>query len=448
MNGFARGLVAWLAVAAIPARAGESHLEADLPKQSNACASWVSPACRDGLANRLRGYIRLRPRHELADEEGLERSNRFTLRSVAGLAGGPYGTYEGLTWLVEAESVVALRDGLSFDAVSRPNGRTPVRDPEGVELNQVYLDYSPVNGPMGVRMGRQRLIFDDQRFVGNASGRQNEMTMDAVRLDAKIESLGLEVRYAYVDAVRRPFGDRGGRGDRVGSGDRGGSGGRGRASTKDFDSSSHLLQLSYTELPFARVTAFAYLIDLDNAVEQSSETIGARIVGELPLPARRRVRFALTCARQADAGGNPIDYRSLYQRGELTLETRELGAFTLGGERLGAGSGGIGVSTPLGSRKRFNGLADAFLDNGGEQGLRDWFLDWVSAPAAGPSAGATLHWFESDRRSRSIGWEMDARFSWPIADRIRAQLLGAYFSSRDRARASLFRVSMEATVEF
>ena len=40
-----------------------------------------------------------------------------------------------------------------------------VADPDGSDLNQLYLEYAP-DDAVRMRFGRQRILLDDQRFVG------------------------------------------------------------------------------------------------------------------------------------------------------------------------------------------------------------------------------------------------------------------------------------------
>ena len=53
-----------------------------------------------------------------------------------------------------------------------------VNDPQTTELNQVYLDYRGF-GPLQLRVGRQRIEYGNQRFVGSVGWRQNDQTFDA-----------------------------------------------------------------------------------------------------------------------------------------------------------------------------------------------------------------------------------------------------------------------------
>ena len=69
---------------------------------------------------------------------------------------------------------------LKSDYNSTTNGKTTypaVADPETYEINRLQLTNTRI--PMTtVTLGRQRIVLDDQRFVGNVGWRQNEQTFD------------------------------------------------------------------------------------------------------------------------------------------------------------------------------------------------------------------------------------------------------------------------------
>ena len=71
-----------------------------------------------------------------------------------------------------------MRDYNNTVDPSPPDKYPVVADPWGSDLNQLYLDYDGFSDTK-VRLGRQRIILDNQRFVGGVGWRQNEQTYDA-----------------------------------------------------------------------------------------------------------------------------------------------------------------------------------------------------------------------------------------------------------------------------
>jgi len=55
------------------------------------------------------------------------------------------------------------------------------------------------------RIGRQRIIFDNERFIGGVGWRQNEQTFDALSFSHTAGN-GFNFTWAYIDKVKRIFG--------------------------------------------------------------------------------------------------------------------------------------------------------------------------------------------------------------------------------------------------
>ena len=65
---------------------------------------------------------------------------------------------------------------------------TLINDPDEVELNRAQLSYA-LNKDLSATIGRQRILIDDQRFIGNVGWRQNEQTFDSARVDGGVGAL-------------------------------------------------------------------------------------------------------------------------------------------------------------------------------------------------------------------------------------------------------------------
>ena len=116
--------------------------------------------------------VDMRMRIELGKAERLERSEAPTLRTRLGLGTKPF---RGFSTFVEMENVVAMCDSCYFDVVEPPSGQTSVGDIEVTELNRAFLKYeNDGEAPFTAIAGRQRIIFEDSRWVGNVGWRQNE----------------------------------------------------------------------------------------------------------------------------------------------------------------------------------------------------------------------------------------------------------------------------------
>src|SRR5690606_24748309 len=105
-----------------------------------------------------------------------------------------------------------------------------------------------------VTAGRQRIVLDDARFVGNVGWRQDEQTYDAVRADATLGPVA--ITYAWVGEINRVF-----------------------AEGADWDSDSHLLNAAWAVSPALKLTGFVYALDLTQAPAQSTIAYGLRASG-------------------------------------------------------------------------------------------------------------------------------------------------------------------------
>jgi hypothetical protein len=87
------------------------------------------------------------------------------------------------------------------------NGRTDfpvVSDPESYEINRLQLATTSLPGTT-ITAGRQRVIFDDERFISRVGWRQNEQTFDAVHVvNQAIPKLTIDS--TYFNQVNRVLG--------------------------------------------------------------------------------------------------------------------------------------------------------------------------------------------------------------------------------------------------
>src|SRR5688572_33285828 len=107
--------------------------------------------------------------------------------------------------MLEAENIAVLGSEDNYNAAGT-NGkgyRPVVADLATTELNQAWLAYSYTNS-FSIKGGRQRIVLDNHRFIGDVAWRQNMQTYDAVSAESKpLQSLSLY--YGYVWDVHRVF---------------------------------------------------------------------------------------------------------------------------------------------------------------------------------------------------------------------------------------------------
>ena len=249
-------------------------------------------------------------------------------------------TWRGWAGFLEFDHVfeVLLDDFNSGAGTSSPRrDRYPVvADPDGPDLNQFYLQYVP-NQDWRVRLGRQRINLDDQRYVGGVGWRQNEQTFDAV--SAQYTGFAdTTIFYSYVGNVNRIFGT--------------------EVPAGDNDQDTHLLNVKVGLSDEWNVVGYAYLIDNDDAPTFSTNSFGIRVNGKLKF-GDDALDLLGEFATQSDTGDNPDNFDADYFRLQGIWSVGALGA-GLGFESLGSDNG-QGFRTPLATLHPHNGWADQFL---------------------------------------------------------------------------------------
>lgn len=331
----------------------------------------------------------MRLRSEAVDQDPLgEDASALTLR---GRLGFETGNVQETALLVEGDFIWPLRT----DYNSTTNGKTGypvVADPEGYELNRLQLVNTSLPGTT-ITLGRQRIVLDDHRFVGNVGWRQNEQTFDALRVVNK-SIAGVTVDLSYVNRVNRIFGPEGVAGPNDGR----------------FTGDTVLANIAW-QLPLGKVTGFAYLVEFEQTPvpqRDSTQTYGLRLQGERPL-GKVKLGYIASWATQEDQGDNPLDFSNDYLLAELTGTLLQ---YSLGvGYELLEGDGVKGFATPLATQHKFQGWADKFLGTPVD-GLADTYVNLgYSRKGVGPfeSVGLAASWheYESDRLSTDYGSEVD-----------------------------------------
>jgi hypothetical protein len=372
----------------------------------------------------------VRARYEFANQNGKEHSNAGTIRTRLG-----YETaeWEGLSAYVEMENVATLDDDWYQDPTQSSNGKTVIADPANTEVNQAFAKISrPELGGTKLIGGRQRIVWDDARFIGNVGWRQNEQTYDSTLFQSALGVEDLQLRYGYVWEVKRIFGDQGG------------------PATADFDSESHLIHLSYDKLSYLKPTFFTYLLDFSNSDGNSANTFGLRLTGSVPLNDDLEIVYAGSYAYQEDAADNPTSYDTHYYALDAKFVFKPLGALGGGYEVLGSDDGKHQFSTPLATAHKFNGWADVFLNNGGANGLRDGYVYLAPRLPWGLKAKLVYHHFESDNGGNNLGDEYDAVISRQFGKYVNVLGKAAYYNSSSNSASpdDIVRFWIQAQLKF
>lgn len=270
---------------------------------------------------------------------------------------------QGFRAFAEIDHVQSFLDRQHSDGVLRID-EPVIADPAGTEFNQLYFSASLDN--LNVVLGRQTIIFDDQRFIGDVGFRQNSQTFDGLSISLESVS-GLSIDYTYINQVNRIFGDKAG--SRLSSKDvRFGSlnGQRPAVEFGDHDVDGHLIHIKYDGWDYVNLTSFAYWVHNKDFSPFSNRTVGASADYRYKY-GKARWAASLTIARQVQQESVGQDWMNYWQW-ELGVELKPI-QVSLRQERFGE-KNGRAFTMPLATLHKFQGWADQFLATP-EQGLVD-----------------------------------------------------------------------------
>jgi len=370
----------------------------ELPPEAIAFDQGVSDALAGG-----RAWLRFRYRFENVDQPSFAKeANASTLRTVLG--------YESALWqdfrlTLEFEDVTAIGEE-RYNSLS--NGMTEfpvVPDPTGGELNQLMLEWRGIEDTR-VRLGRQLITFDNQRFISNVGWRQNEQTYDALA----VQYSGLEdvaLNYAYLSDVHRGLGS-----DHP-------------LGTEGL--SSHLVNAGWQLADWGKLSAYAYLLEFDSSQSLSTSTLGLRFAGERPASDALDISYEAEFADQSDHGNNPLSIDAQYAHAGLGARWEEFSA-RIGFESFGgSGVAGDKFTTPFALLHGFNGWADQFLTTP-DTGLEDTYasLQWKRGKY---DLQAWYHYFAADSGGADYGSEVDLLATYAVTPRLKVGAKYAAFDS-------------------
>ncbi len=281
-----------------------------------------------------------------------------------------------------------------------------VADPRGSDLNQLYLQYKP-SEDWYLRLGRQKILLDNHRFVGQVGWRQNEQTYDALSLTVK-SIPNTTLFYSYVENVNRIFGD--------------------KVPAGDHSVKTHLFNAKIRLNDSWAVTPYVYYIDNEDVASFSTSSYGARLTGKFAAGGGS-VSVLAEFATQSDAANNPVSYDADYAHlNVLWTASNGLGfgaAFeSLGGDPL---SSGMAFRTPLATLHAFQGWNDQFLTTP-DSGIDDLYFT-LKYKVASWNLQAVYHDFSSEAGSSDFGTELDLSAGRKLTDRYGLLLKAGLFNA-------------------
>jgi hypothetical protein len=343
--------------------------------------------------------IDLNLRYEAVDQGNiLKDASALTLRTRLTHTTASYNGFTGVVEFEDSRQVLGV-DSYS-DAVGNNTQYSVVADPESTELDQAYVQYQ--QGKVTAKVGRQVITLDNHRYVGHVGWRQDRQTFDAATIGYNASD-SLTGSYSYITKRNRIF-----------------------AEVKDVDSKDHLLNLAY-KTSYGQLTAYSYLLEVDNGTSNGLDTFGVSFKGKKD----KFSYYAEFATQDSDSAGT--DYSATYMALEGGYSFEKV-TVKLGAEVLGSDDAMYGFSTPLATLHKFNGWADQFLGTP-KEGLVDLYAS-VSGKALGGGWTVAYHDYSADESTATVddlGSEINAVYAKKFAKSYTAGLKYAAYSAGDAA---------------
>jgi hypothetical protein len=337
----------------------------------------------------------VRVRYETVSDDAVAKdADALTVRTRLAYETAPF---MGFTAAAEFEDVRTLFgvDNYAPETVNVPPYAT-ILDRSVTELNRALIRYRGLP-KLDLAYGRQRLNYDNQRFIGSVGWRQDDQTFDGFTA-AYTGLADFAFNYAYLTGVN------------------------GVDQTLDSSNiSDNLFNVSYSGFTWGKFTGYAYLLDHKDETNaavnaglrfKSNDTYGLRFDGSYALPITKSVKllytaeyasqdFESTAGVKRDADYKFAEVGVVYGLPSVALTAKY--AF----EELGTDGGLYGFQTPFATKHAFNGWADKFLVTPAA-GLQDKFVT-VAANLLPYKINlmAVYHTYDAVKGSGDFGSEWD-----------------------------------------
>ena len=369
----------------------------------------------------------VRWRFEYVDQQGKDISRGDSIRLRLGYLTPKWLEFQGFTEF-EGSTPIFLNDYNSLR-----NGKTRyavIADPADAELNQGWLAFSGIPDTV-VKAGRQKIVYNNHRFIGNVGWRQMEQTFDAAGIVNR--TLGnSDFKFAFVRNVRT-------------------------ITSQNVNMASPLLNLGYTFPGIGKLSAYGYWLDYDDdrnsgpfSFAFSTQTYGIRFNGSTSVVENLNLFYTAEYAYQADYKNNPGNYNANYFHFIGGIKIPKAGAgfsditAKTGWEYLGSDNG-IGLQTPLGTNHAFLGWADQFLVT-----PPDGVVDLYGALGAtfwGVNLLGVYHQFDAAEGSEDYGHEIDAQVTKKFGEHYSLMAKYANYFAND-FKTDTWKFWLQAVISF
>ncbi len=373
-------------------------------------------------------FFNVRYRFEHVEEENLQTANGDPIRLRLG-----YLTPE-LAGLQAYAEFLGNTSVFLNDFNNTANGKkeySTIGDPNEGALNQAWLSFSSIPDTK-IKGGRQKIDWDNERFICPSSWRQMEQTFDSITLlNTSLSAFSINAAYLF-NALT--------------------------SGNEEVNMQSPLLNMRYDFSEIGSVSAYGYWLDYDDpedsgpfAYAYSSQTYGIHLTGSPSLSDNLNLLYTASYAGQSDYGDNPEDFSVDYYHLIGGLSVPNSGSLLTGingriGYEVYGTDSGVSFQTPLGANHKYNGWADLFGKTKPADGLQDLY-GAVGVTIAGFKLDLAYHDFQADAGDSDYGTEVDVMLSKSFAKHYTILTSYAYYDA-DEFKTDTQKFWIQLTVDF
>ncbi len=317
-------------------------------------------------------------------------------------------SWKNLSIDLNVDNVLNIGNDLYNSTRNGKTNRAVVPDPDGTDLNIARVNFDGIKNTR-LSIGRQRIVLDDARFIGNRPWRQNEQTYDAAR--AQYDDGLIQADYSFSNQVNRPNGPSSGN------------------PLARLTGRVHALSAGTSAAAPVQLRLGYYNLDFGDRPALSQETASISL-GWAAQSGPLRPELFGRYAYQTNSDSRLGSYSSNYLQFTFGLHFTEELFLRLDHARLGAADPiGLPFSTPLANLHRYQGWAAVFsatpffgvVDSNVQ-------LDWNKNTW---TTTLRYHVFESEKGSSRYGNEIDAAVGKEITDGVDVTFTAAHYGAKN-----------------
>ncbi len=370
-------------------------------------------------------YFRLRNETAIQGNT-LKNANATTLLTELGFQTAPYYGVDAQLQFANTSQIGSRHYNDTVQAGY--SNYTIIPDPNSTRILQAYVGLAPsAKLKTQLKIGRQLINLDDQRFIGAVAFRQNWQNFNAVTLKStRLKFTTLQA--GYMNRVQTIWGSR-----------------SRRRAYKANDFYAHVVVAPWKYL---QARAYDYWLEDKATSINSLDTLGGALFGTASITPTISVNYSVEYAHQKNYKNNPNSYSDWYR--SLMLGATGYGLTAKVAQQVLRSQGTVATAfrTPLGTNHKFQGWADLFLTTPAS-GLEDNHatLSYKLQHLGNTLLGYTYHHFDEQHGKSELGYENDVWVNKPFKH-ANLNITYANFRSKVTSLVNTQRLWLTALVKF